>query len=246
MENSIYLGLSRQMALRTDMDIIANNVANMNTPGFRGQNLIFQEYLDTHRRTGEVGADDPLSFVVDDGQYQVTDPGPVRVTGNPLDISVNGPGFIGIQGPGGKVAYTRAGNFQLSPDGTLMTPAGYPVASQGGGGITIPQGSSEIKIDGRGVVSNQDGQLGQIMLVEFENIQQLNPLGNNLYTTDAAVKNADNSVVAQGQLEGSNIKPVIEMTRMIDTLRSFQSVQNVLQAENERLRTAIQRLTGQN
>ena len=168
MENSIYLGLSRQIALQSNMEIVANNVANMNTPGFRGQNLIFAEYISDPR-----GADDPLSFVVDKGEYQATTPGPVRVTGNKLDISVTGPGFIGIQGPGGKTAYTRAGNFQMTPDGTLITPAGFKVASQGGGGIIIPAGSTTISIDDKGAVSNQDGQVGQIMIVEFEDIQQL-------------------------------------------------------------------------
>ena len=107
MENSIYLGLSRQMTLRTNMDIIANNVANMNTPGYRGQNLIFREYLSEHRRTGEVDTDDPLSFVYDQGQYEITTPGPVSFTGNPLDVSVIGPGFMGVQGPGSIVGWRR-------------------------------------------------------------------------------------------------------------------------------------------
>jgi flagellar basal-body rod protein FlgF len=245
MENSIYLGLSRQVTLRNNMDIIANNVANMNTPGYRAQNLMFEEYLSKHSRTGDVGADDPLSFVYDRGQYQTTAPGSLKTTGNPLDVSVIGPGFIGVQGPGGQTAYTRAGNFQMSADGTLLTAAGYPVAGEGGSGITIPAGSTEIKIDNTGVISNQDGQIGKIMLVEFENVQQLEPLGDNLYTTTGAMTPARESQIRQGQLEGSNVVPVLEMTRMIDTLRSYQSVQNVLQTENERLRTAIQKLTRQ-
>ncbi len=241
MENSIYLGLSRQMTLRTNMDIIANNVANMNTPGYRGQNLLFHEYISNPR-----GQDDPLSFVQDKGQYQVTTPGPVRATENPLDIYVNGPGFIGIQGPGGQPAFTRAGNFSMDGEGRLVTPAGFTVSSLGGGEIIIPQGSSEIKIDESGVISNQEGQIGQLEIVEFENIQELNPIGNNLYTTDAVPVAAENSTVLQGHLEGSNVQPILEMTRMIDTLRSYQSVQNILQSENQRLRDAIQKLTQTN
>ena len=237
MENSIYLGLSRQMALRTNMDIIANNIANVNTPGYRGQNMLFQEFIDKPR-----GTLDPLSFVNDYGEYQITSPGSVSYTGNPLDIAVTGPGFIGVQGPDG-VAYTRAGNFQMRADGTLITSAGFPVASAGGGNLTIPAGSTEVNIDDHGNISNQDGQLGQIMVHEFQNLRQLKPLGNNLYKADTPGTAATQSTVKQGQLEGSNVQPVIEMTRMIDTLRSFQSVQQVLQSENDRLRTAIQRLT---
>lgn len=245
MENSIYLGLSKQMVLRTNLDIIANNIANMNTPGYRGQNLLFHEFVSEHRRTGDVGADDPLSFVYDEGQYEITSPGPVSFTGNPLDVSVIGPGFMGVVGPGNQTAYTRAGDFQMAEDGTLVTSAGFPVANQGGSAIIIPAGSGQVKIDHKGVISNDDGAIGQLMLVEFENTQELEALGNNMYATDAAPQPATKSTLKQGQLEGSNVIPVIEITRMIDTLRSFQSMQNVLQTENERLRTAIQRLTRQ-
>lgn len=240
MENGIYVGLSRQMALRSDMDIIANNIANANTPGFRAQNLLFKEYVSDPR-----GADAPLSFVEDIGQYQVTDQGAMRYTGSSLNVGLVGPGFMGVVGPDGKVAYTRAGEFEISENGTLVTPAGYAVAGQGGSAITIPASSREIKIDNRGFISNESGQIGQLMVVEFDNIQKLDPQGNNLYKTDAPTKPAESTTVKQGMLEGSNVQAVVEMTRMIDTLRSFQSVQQILQSENERLRTAVQRLTRQ-
>ena len=241
MENSIYLGLSRQMALQTNMDITANNVANMNTPGYRGQNLLFKEYI-----SDPAGADDALSFVYDEGQYEITDPGPVRMTGNSLNVALTGPGFMGVQGPGGETVYTRAGDFQRGADGTLLTSAGFPVATNGGGAITIPSDSTEINIDDKGVISNQDGQIGQIMVVEFPNTQELEPLGNNMYKADTQGLPSTKTTVNQGQLEGSNVQPVVEMSNMIETLRAFQSVQNILQSENERLRTAIQRLTKQN
>ncbi|MCK6418459.1 MAG: flagellar basal-body rod protein FlgF [Alphaproteobacteria bacterium] len=244
MENSLYLGLSRQMVLRTNMEIIANNVANMNTPGYRGQNLVFSEFLaEPKGQIDPKGAGEAMSYVHDTMQYEITEPGPVQVTSNPLDVAVDGPGFIGVQGPGNKPAYTRGGNFQMDSNGTLLTAAGYPVSSMGGGGITIPEGSTEIKIDYKGIVSNQDGQIGQIKLVEFDNLQVLKPEGNGLYTTDAASRAPQTSRLRQGALEGSNVKPVLEMTRMIDTLRNYQSTQQILQAENDRLRTAIRELS---
>jgi flagellar basal-body rod protein FlgF len=238
MENGIYVGLSRQMVLRTNMDIVANNIANVNTPGYRGQNLLFKEYISDPR-----GADYPLSFVYDVGQYQDTVAGAVKVTGNALDVALGGPGFLGVVGPDGKVAYTRDGGFTMDADGILRTSAGHAVAGQGGGQITIPRDSSEIHIDRKGVISNQDGPVGQLTVVEFDNVQKLDPMGDNLYTTTATPKNAEKTTVRQGALEGSNVQPVIEMTRMIDTLRSFQSLNNILQTENERLRTMIQRMT---
>jgi flagellar basal-body rod protein FlgF len=240
MENSIYVGLSRQMVLKTNMDIIANNIANANTVGFRGQNLLFKEFVSNPH-----GTDAPLSFVEDFGQYKATDQGAMQYTGNPLNVAVVGPAYMGVVGPDGKVAYTRAGEFQMSKDGTLVTPAGYPVADQGGAAITIPNNSSEIHIDNKGIVSNQSGQIGQIMMVEFDSPQKLTPLGSSLYQTSEAAKPAEKSTMKQGVLEGSNVQPVIEMTRMIDTLRSFQNVQQVLSSENDRLRSAIQHLTQQ-
>lgn len=238
MENSIYIGLSRQVALQTNMDIIANNVANANTTGFRAQNLLFDEFVSDPR-----GADDELSFVVDQGQYQNTAPGSIKTTGNDLDIALEGPGFIGIQGPGGEIAYTRDGHFEKDAQGVLRTSSGFAVASGGGGNVLIPQDTTSISIDRRGVVSNQDGVVGQISITEFANVQELEPLGNNLYRTDAPANAATQTTVHQGHLEGSNVQTVIEVTRMIDTLRSFQNVQKLLQSEGDRLKGMIERLT---
>ncbi len=237
MENSIYLGLSRQIVLQTNMDIVANNIANMNTSGFRGQNPVFEEYVTDPRYN-----DDPLSFVQDYGQYQITSPGPIEQTGNPFHVALNGPGFMGVEMPGGETGYTRDGNFYKREDGTLVTTAGYPVMGQGGA-ILIPASASEVKIDERGVVSDQNGTIGQIQVVEFDNEQELEPVGNNLYTTDNGGKPAEKTAVAQGFLEGSNVNSVIEMSRMIEILRDFQSTQKVLETEHERLRGAIQALT---
>lgn len=241
MENSIYLGLSRQVTLRTNMGITANNIANMNTPGYRGQNMLFAEYLSKPR-----GYDDPLSFVYDRGQYQITDEGPMQQTDNPLDIALVGPGFFGVDGPGEGPAYSRAGNLKIGTDGTLQTSGGFPVLDEGGAPIAIPENASEVKIDKRGVISTQDGQIGRIQIVEFGNIQDLEALGNNLYTTDAAATPSDKTTVQQGFVEGSNVNAILEMTNMIEISRSFQSMQNALQSENERLRKAIQSLTGSN
>ena len=240
MENSIYLGLSRQITLRTNMDIIANNVANMNTTGYRGQNTLFQEYLSKPR-----GYDDPLSFVNDEGHYQITAPGPLRQTGANLDAAIVGEGFFSIQAPSGEIEYTRDGNFSMATDGTLVTQAGFPVASAGGGSIIIPPNSSQVNIDENGNVSNQDGVLGQLGVFEFENVQQLEQQGNNLYAlVGGEAVPATESRVVQGHLEGSNVQPVVEMTRMIDTLREYQTVSRAMERENERLRSAIQKLTG--
>ena len=240
MENTIYLGLSRQMTLQTNMDIIANNVANATTPGYRSQNLLFQEFISDPQ-----GADDELSFVYNEGQYDTTAPGSVRQTGNPLDIAILGPGFIGVNAPGGQTAYTRAGNLSLTPEGTIITPAGFEVSGDGGGNVIVPPGSREVNIAENGDVSTENGIIGRISLVEFANLQELRPFGDNLYTSDTPGVPAVESRISQGHLEGSNVNPITETTKMIANLRTFQSVNNLLEGENGRLRTAIRELTGQ-
>lgn len=248
MENSIYLALSRQVALRTNMDMVANNIANMNTPGYRSQHLMFDEYLsDPRGQTVDKAADDELSFVYNRGQYANTQPGTQSFTGNPLDMALAGPGSFGVQAPNGEVMYTRAGQFQIDASGILTDPSGNPVADQGGGQIIIPPESKDISIDEFGNVSNQDGALGSLMVVEFENQQMLEPHGNNMYRAPDGVAGtpAENTRVKQGQLESSNVQPILEITEMMETLRSYQSTQQILSTENDRLRSAIQKLTGQ-
>ncbi|MCB1682498.1 MAG: flagellar basal-body rod protein FlgF [Alphaproteobacteria bacterium] len=238
MENTIYLGLSRQIVLQTNLDIVANNIANVNTNGFREQSPVFEEYLSDPRGNG-----DPLSFVLDYGEYQNTAPGPLSQTGNPLNVALNGPGFLAVQLPDGSTGYTRDGNFIKTSDGTLVSSAGYPILGSGGP-ITVPADATEFVVDERGVVSDQHGQIGRLKIVEFDDLQTLKPAGNNVYTTTSPEKEAQKTVVRQGFLEGSNVQPVVEMTRMIKILRYFQGVQKMLDTEHDRQREAIQRLTG--
>ena len=245
MENSVYVGLSKQVVLRENMNIIAQNIANINTPGFRGQNMIFTEYVEDPRYMKE-----DISMVLDYGQYQKTDPGPVKSTGNPLDVALVGNGFLGIETNDG-IQYTRAGNLAMNADGEIVNALGMIVANENGGPITIPQGAKEININRSGVVSTMSGItgelestiVGQLMIKEFANEQELNPAGNGLYKTDAAPLDSPKTRVIQASLEGSNVQAVVEMTRMIDVSREYQAVQNMMNSENERLRSAISKLS---
>lgn len=237
MENSVYVGLSKQVVLQSNMNIIAQNIANINTPGFRGQNMVFTEYVEDPRYMKE-----DVSMVLDFGQYQITDPGPIKSTGNPLDIALVGNGFLGIETNQG-VQYTRAGNLSMTADGTIVNALGMTVANENGGPITIPPGSKEINIDRTGVISTEQGVVGKFMIKEFTNEQRLDPAGNGLYKTDAVPLDPEKTSVVQGKLEGSNVQAVVEMTRMIDVSREYQAVQNLMNSENERLRSAISKLS---
>lgn len=245
MENSIYIGLSRQIALQEQMDTVANNIANLNTPGYRQHNMVFLEYLNRQRNAEKAG-NDSISMVHDYGLFMNTDNGPLRRTENPLDVALQGPGFFGIQAPDGSVQYTRAGNFQLNGNRELVNGSGQLVADAAGGTIAIPEDAREIIIARDGTVSTDQGELAQIMVVEFENPQDLVAQGNGLFKTDAPANPAENTTVLQGMVEDSNVNAVLEMTRMIDVSRAYQSTHRMLQNEHERQRSMIQTLTKTN
>jgi flagellar basal-body rod protein FlgF len=240
MENAVYIGLSQQMALRRELDLVANNVANMNTTGFKAQRTLFLEYATHLAQPGasDAGGENDFSFVNDYGSVRDLKPGPLQPTGNPLDLAIQGKGYFTVRGPDGDF-YTRAGAFQLGPDGKIVDGNGYPLLSASGTEITIPAGETEISISGDGTVSAGTANLGRIGLVEFQREHFLEEAGNALYKTDEDPTPSPESRIAQGMLEQSNVQPVLEITRMIDVLRSYQAAQKLMEDEDARMRKTI-------
>ncbi len=237
MENSIYIALSKQAVIRNNMGIVANNIANMNTTGYRGQNLLFKEYISQPR-----GMEYDISQVYDYGQYQNAAPGPMQRTGNKLDVALEGSGFFGIITNDG-IKYSRAGSFSINSNGELVNSNNDKVASAGGGPINIPQGTIDISIAENGNISADGSLIGQIMIHEFDNYEELTPFGNNLYSSPTPGNQAVNTRAIQGMLEGSNVNAISEMTKMIDISRKYQSIQKMVQGEHERLKNAIEKLS---
>ena len=242
MPNTIYTGLSQQIALQHRMEIVANNIANANTPGYRAQNMVFAEYVKNPDSSIETDNGNDTSLVSDYGQFLNTDQGPISQTENPLDFALEGDGYFGIVTQDG-TKYTRGGSFRLNNLGELVNPSGLAVAGEGGGAITIPNDAKEIKVTRDGSIFTDQGQAGKLMVVEFDNQQDLRAVGNGLYETDSAGAPATETTVLQGALEGSNVQPIIEVTRMMDVMRAYQRTQNLLQTEHDRERGMIQRLT---
>lgn len=238
MENALYVGLSQQMVLERQMDMVANNIANMNTNAYRAQRPVFQEYV------LEAGRNKPVSFVLDFGVARDTRAGVMTPTGNPYDMAVNGEGFLSVQTPEG-VRYTRNGHFTLDPDGRIVTREGYALLDDGGAEITVNDttlGTPVISEDG--TIAQGDTQIGKVGLVTFDNQQDLRAVGDSLFDagTAAAPPAPPATRLVQGMVEGSNVQPVVEMTRMIELQRRYQTMQNLLTSDNELQRTAIQRL----
>jgi flagellar basal-body rod protein FlgF len=239
MENPIYISLSRMTALRRQMDVVANNVANVNTTGYKQQQMLFTEYL----KKPALG--ERLSMVQDRGTVRDTSVGALTPTTNPLDVAISGKGYFVVDTVNGP-HYSRAGRFQLDAQRQIVDESGLPVMDQNNRAITLPQAATSIRIDPDGSVItnvNPSQPVGKLKVVTFTKEQAMMPVGGGLYTTSETPQAAPaETKLQQGALEESNVKPVLEMTNMIEILRQYQSMQKVVDAEQERQRTMIQRL----
>ncbi len=250
MENTLLVGLSRQVALRREMDAIANNIANINTSGFKAESAVFQEFLMPGARADQFpGPDRRLSFVLDRATWHDLSAGPVQQTGNPLDVAVDGDAFLAVQTPNGE-RYTRNGAMQVNAAGELVTSEGFRVLGDGGPIVLQPQ-DRNISISADGTVSVREGTnaaidavRGKIRLVAFAQPQRLEKEGSSTFRAPAnlAPQAPENARLVQGALEKSNVRAVIEMTRMIEVNRSYQSLASMLEKQSDLRRTAIERL----
>ena len=239
MEDPLYIGLSRQVALQRQMSLVANNIANVNTPGFRADKILFEEFVARPKPMKE-----DISMVFDYGQFKDTAAGKTTFTGNPLDVALEGPAFMMVETSQG-TKYTRAGNFSLNSNGELVTAAGNPVLDNGQGRIIIPNNAKDIVITTNGQIVTDQGAAGQIGMVEFANVNNLKSTGDSYYVAEnnEAPLPAQNTNIRQNMIEGSNVQAVLEMTDLIEISRQFQSLQRTLQNEHERQRSTIQKLT---
>lgn len=238
MENISYIGLSQQVALTSMMNVTANNIANMSTPGYKGQRTLFVDYLNKGK---DAGPKDAVHQVQDYATYRDTTQGSLQMTSNPLDVAIEGKGYFAVTTPTG-TAYTRNGSFAMSADGTLITKQGYPVQGDGGGNLVIPEGSKHITITPDGQISTEQGEVGQLKVADFADPQSMQELGDGLYSATGEIP-VENVRMVQSSVEGSNVNPILEMNRMVEVLRAYQSTYRMLTNDHERIRGAIQKLT---
>jgi len=250
MENSLLIGLSRQTVLQQELDVIANNLANLNTTGFKSDVPMFEEFLMPVARANNFpAADSRLSFVRDRGTMLDLGQGTVQSTGNPLDVAIKGDGFLAVQTPQGE-RYTRNGALQINAAGEIVTAQGYRVVGDDGGPIALQPGDSNIAINAegtlsvRGTASNVSIIRGKLRIVNFPQEQRLQKDGDSLFTApaDMPAVDAPNATVVQGAIEKSNVQGITEMTRMINVSRSYTMIANLLKSEGDLHKTAIQQL----
>jgi flagellar basal-body rod protein FlgF len=240
MENAQLVGLSRQVTLQRQMDLIANNLANVNTNGFKAQSLLFEEYGQPKASANSfLVPDRPISFVVDDANLYDMQPGQMLSTGNPTDVAMDGRGWFVIQTAQGE-RYTRNGSFAINNQGTLVTRDNDPVMTDGGP-LTFQPGESAMTIASDGTISTNQGVKGKLRVVDFEKQGQLKKIGETLFEGENPIP-ATLPRVVQGQIEKSNVRGVVELTNMIRVQRSYESVTKWMQNADELRRTAIEKL----
>ena len=248
MENTLLVGLSRQMTLERQMDVVANNVANVNTTGFKADRSLFEEYLQSGAHEDNFGATDRrVSFVQDRATFHDFSQGPVEPTKNPLDVAIDGSAFLVVQTPAGE-RYTRDGGLQLNNQGQLVTVAGNPVLGAAGPIVFQPT-DHDINITPDGTITVVEGNgrtdsiRGKLRLVNFADAQRLLKEGLNLYSAGQAAAQADTkSAVRQGFIEKSNVNSVAEMSTLIEVNRAYGQIAALLLQQSDLHKSAIQQL----
>jgi flagellar basal-body rod protein FlgF len=249
MQNALYVGLSRQIALHREMDVIANNLANMDTNGFKSDGVTFEEYLSTKARINNAApGDQRVSCVRESGSITDFSQGTLQQSGGALDLAIRGDGFFVVDTPQGE-RYTRNGSFTLNEKGELVNQQGYRVRGQNGP-LQFDQQDNSITFAREGTITaingnqNQVIERGKIRMVRFDNQNALVREGNGLYSaggqTPQNVK--ETTSVTQGTLEKSNVNPIIEMSRMMEVMRAYQSLSNMMTKADDLRKTAIEKL----
>jgi flagellar basal-body rod protein FlgF len=249
MENAGLVGLSRQIALQRELDVVANNIANLNTTGYKADNVTFGEYMMPAARANNFRGNDRLvSFTQDRTTWLDQSQGPIEQTGNPLDIAMSGKTFLTVQTPGGE-RYTRNGALQINAQGQLVTSEGLPVLGQNGP-IVFQPGDREISISADGGISVREGantidtQRGKLKFASFTDPRMLLKDGTSTFRPPNGMQVDTPTVVRvnQGAIEKSNVRSVVEMTRLIEVTRTYTQVAQLLQQHSDMRKTAIQQL----
>lgn len=247
MDNATYVGLSKQILLQRELDIVANNLANADTTGFKVESLV--SGTDPALPAGTVGVTQPVQFAVDNGLARDFTQGALSQTGAPLDLAISGSGFFQVQTASG-VQYTRDGRFSTNAQSQIVTQSGDPVLDASGSPITInPQGGPPtIGRDGT-ITQTVQGQssaqvVGQIGVVSFTDLSALSKQGDGLYslTTNETPQASTDSVVEQGMLEGSNVQSIIQITDLIRIQRAYEMVSQMMSSTADLSSSTIQTL----
>lgn len=233
MDNAVYALLNRQSGLLSEFDVVANNIANASTTGFRREGVVFAEHV---RALAPVEPDlalaDAAGRVIDLAQA------PLKRTGGVLDFAIEGEGFFQIGTPEG-IQLTRAGSFVMNDAGEIVTADGHALLDAGGAPVTVPPGSGALRLAPDGTLSGTAGPIANLGLVLPADPTRLSHRAGTRFAAEGGTVPAETSRILQGFVEGSNADAVTEVARMIEVQRSYEMGQSLLTSEDERIRTVV-------
>lgn len=233
--DTAYTTLSRQSGLMNEMRLVANNIANANTTGYRAQGLVFSEFV------RDLPGNPSLSMARAEARNTSLQQGLLTETGGQFDFAIEGDGFFMVETPSGN-KLTRAGAFSPSAEGDLVTMDGHRVLDSNGAPVFIPPDAASIDAGSDGTLSIEGQLLGQIGVYRVTNPKTLVREGSTQFRAEGEIDPVENPVVLQRFLEGSNVNAVEQVTRLVEIQRAYELGQSFLETEDERLRGALKAL----
>ncbi len=244
MDNATTIALSRLVAQTRAIDVLANNVANMNTPGFRAERTIFADWL-WQRQGNEPPGSGVIAYTQDRATYRSRRPGEIDHTGNPLDLALSGTGYFTVSTKRGP-RLTRAGRFALAANGTVVDEEGNALLDVRGKPLKVTTADTMLSVAADGTLSSENGLIGKIGVVSVADPNKLKAEGGRLLNAAATTtRPVASPKIVEGAVEKSDVQPTMEVTRMMNDLRGFQMVAQFIQAEADRHQSAIQRIMQQ-
>ena len=234
MTNAVYTAITRQSGLRHEMQVLANNIANMSTTGYRAEAVLFSEFVQPVERGG-----DALSMASARARHTLDTQGALSQTNGAFDLAIEGEGFFQIETPNG-LRLTRAGAFTPNADGSLVTPDGHPVLDTGGAPVFVPTGAGPIAVSGDGIVSAAGRLVGQIGVFTPADPTAMTRSTGAAFDPGGEVIAVANPRIKQGFLEGANVNPITQVARMIEVQRAYELGQSFMDKEDARIRAVLQ------
>ncbi len=236
MDNAAYITLTRMSGLRREMQVVANNIANATTAGYRREGMIFSEYVVRADR------DEPsLSMALGNTRQSFQMQGALAQTNGSFDMAIEGEGFFQLETPQGP-RLTRAGIFTPNEAGELVNMDGHRLLDAGGAAIFVPPDATSIGMSRDGTLSADGQPFGQVGLVRPVDPVTMSRAAGTLFKVDGPIEPVEAPVLLQGFIEESNVDPVLELTRMIEVQRAYERGQSLLYREDERIKSVIQTL----
>lgn len=242
MDSPGYILLSRLSLQERSTQALAHNIANADTPGFRAMRPVFGQVMVSLRGAGGLPGDSSMSLPQDRATWRDMSQGSIQATGNPLDVALNGEGYFVVETPQGE-RYTRAGRFSIAANGRLVDQEGNAVLDSRNRPISFSAQDTQIEITANGTIQSENGEIARLQLVRFEKPQNLIAEGNRLFDAkNETPQPVEKPNVVQRVLEGSNVSPVLEITRLTAEMREFQYASMFTEREGERITNAVERI----